>query len=99
VKRLMTLGSIAVLAGCHAERITSADLPITSAAADAWSGGTIVLRSASFTGADSLPTVMVGADTLVVQSLGAESVLVHLPDTSGPITLAVKLREIGRAHV
>lgn len=79
------------LVACKADRITNVSPSVTSAT-HAWSGGTLVLRSTSFTGADSVPTVVVGAEALTVRSLGFDSVVVQLPDTNGLIALFVRLR-------
>lgn len=83
-----------LVAACHADRIATEDEPV-SFDADAWSGGTLVVRSAAFRGRDSLPIVMAGADTLGVTPLGADSVLVRLPDTNGTITVSVRLTSGG----
>jgi len=84
------------MVACRADRITNVPPSVTSAA-HAWSGGTLVLHSTSFTGADSVPTVVVGAETLAVRSLGFDSVVVQLPDTNGLIALSVRLRAGGEA--
>lgn len=84
------------LAACRADRITDVPPSVTSAS-DAWSGGTLLLYSPAFTGADSVPIVMVGAETLAVSAAGPDSVLVELPDTNGFIALSVWLKTGGAA--
>ncbi|HTT68673.1 MAG TPA: hypothetical protein VMF70_11630 [Gemmatimonadales bacterium] len=87
-----------LLVGCSTDKITRV-APTVTAAADAWSGGIVLLGSRSFTGPDSVPVVTVGNDTLVVQRRGVDSVLVQLPDTDGAISLVVRLRAGGHANV
>jgi hypothetical protein len=95
---LAPLGLLAVgLIGCRTDRITTQDLQVTHVS-DVWSGGTLVLYSPSFTGADSVPTVTVGADTLSVRSLGPDSVAVQLPDTDGSLLLSVRTTSRGTAR-
>lgn len=77
------------LPACMAERVTIP--PALTFAPDAWSGGTLMLRSPLFRGVDSLPIVMVGAATLAVRSAWPDSVLVALPDTDGMIALSIRL--------
>ena len=78
------------LGACQPDRITTED-PVVTFDTEAWAGNTLVLRSASFRGTDTLPTVTVGSDTLPVRSFGSDSVLVQLPDSTGWISLAVHL--------
>ncbi len=87
-----------VLAACITDPITTTD-PIVAVAADTWSGGWLDLSSPSFTGANSLPIVTMGADTLDTRSLGADAVQVLVPDTNGTVTMAVGLRAGGRTVV
>ena len=89
---------LVAVATCKSDRITAVDRSV-STAADGWSGGQLVLHSQSFAGADSLPTVTVGAGTLTVQSFGRDSVGVTLPDTNGSIALEVRLRDGGLTTV
>ncbi len=70
------------LVGCRYDHF-AANPPLVSADADAWSGGTVVLRSRSFVGPDSLPTVTIVAQALPVRSFDADSVSVGMPDTDG----------------
>ena len=87
-RAIMALG--VALAACSPDRITTEDAVVAFDRV-AWAGNTLVLRSTSFRGADSLPTVTVGDDTLPVRSFGSDSVLVQLPDGTGQISLAVHL--------
>ncbi len=91
----VTILLLAVTA-CGTERITTPDHAV-SADADGWSGGTLLLRSAAFVGADSVPLIVVGAETLAVKSLSPGSALIQLPDTNGVITLSVRFRTGGDA--
>ncbi len=95
-QRAMIAGLLAAaaLAGCRSDRVTSLGAPVAFSA-DAWSGGTLVLESSAFSGADSLPIVMVGSDTLAARTVGRDSVQVTLPDTGGVVTLQIRLRSGG----
>ena len=53
----VTILLLAVTA-CGTDRITTPDHAV-SADADGWSGGTLLLRSAAFVGADSVPLIVV----------------------------------------
>ncbi len=86
-----------LLLACRSDRITTTD-PSLALPTYAWSGGTAVIASPSFCGADTLPVVTLGADTLPVQWLGDASVRVQLPDTNGTINLTVRLRSGGRTQ-
>jgi len=98
VNTLGRLSATALLlgaAGCSADRITTAEAPHVTFDAGAWSGGTLVLRSTAFRGADAAPTVTVGDDTLGMRPFGSDSVLVQLPDTNGWVQLWVHLSDGG----
>ena len=82
------IAALSIAAACS--EVTSSP-PAVTADADAWSGGTLVLRSDGFAGADTLPVVTVGGRSLAVRSFGAESVAVQLPDTNGAITMGLQL--------
>jgi hypothetical protein len=86
----------AVLAACTTDPTTTVT-PTVTANAHAWSGESFVLRSRSFVGPDSLPTVTIGPRILTVQSFGGDSVVVQLPDTNGAVSLLVALRSSPRA--
>jgi len=99
MRRLVPLGLLVVgLATCRPDRITTTD-PVVSGAADAWAGQRLVLWSISFTGADSLPIVLLDLDTLPVQSAGMGSIAVHLPDTDGALVLTIRLRSGGSRSI
>ncbi len=88
--------AVLVLAACAADRVTTTDLVIDAPTA-AWAGGTTPMHSARCVGADTLPVVMVAAETLAVARGGPDTVLITLPDTTGPLTLTVRLHDGGTA--
>lgn len=90
-QRRMAAFLLSALVSCRADRITSAT-PTVISATDAWSGGTLVLASASFAGADSLPVVVMGAETLAARVAGPDSIRVQLPDTNGLVVLRARLK-------
>ncbi len=80
---------------CASDRVTT-EIPFLAVPVEGWSGGTAMIVSPSFAGADTLPAVTVGGRALAVRWLGDAAVQVQLPDTNGSITLEVRLRSGGR---
>ncbi len=90
-KQMSVVALVLAAFACRADRITDARTTVVSAR-DAWSGGTLLLTSAAFGGADSMPVVTIGHDTLSVQSVRPESIAVQLIDTNGTVQLSVHLK-------
>lgn len=91
VQAVIFTGCLLGLIACRAEQGTG-PAPTVAADADAWSGDTLVLHSASFVGADTAPAVVVGTVVLAVRFLGGDSIGVDLPDTNAQLALTVYLR-------
>ena len=85
--------TVVMSAACSAEPTRQSDAVITASSDSAWSGGEVDLTSTAFTGADSLPRVMLATHLLAVTRLGPSSVRVLLPDTTGSFTLRVTFHD------
>ena len=68
---------------------------VTIATSQAWAGGSLVLMSKGFRGADTVPLILLGGDTLAMRYAAPDSLLASLPNTQGHFEVRVGFR--GRA--
>lgn len=87
--RLLTGVALPVVLGCATDPSDEpAEYALDTQAQ--WGGGTVVVRSASFSGRSHLPLIMVEAETLEVSRVDAERLLVRLPQrSSGDVILVL----------
>ena len=88
--KVAALGALAAT-GCH-EAIVIPNPKVTIASSSGWAGSTVVLVATGLTGADTLPTVVIGLDTVTVRYAPPDTLKVTAPDTQGTFTVQLGFR-------
>jgi len=88
--RAAVLGALTAT-GCR-EAIVIPEPTVTIGASSGWAGSTVVLVATGLTGADTLPTVVIGLDTVTVRYAPPDTLKVTAPDTQGTFTVQLGFR-------
>jgi len=90
-RRLLPV-ALAAVSACHSTIYDAVDPEVRVETPVVWAGADIVLTSASFTGVDTLPLVLVGDDTLTPRYAPPDSLRVAAPDSQGTYEVRVWFR-------
>jgi hypothetical protein len=88
------LAALAFLA-CRENATAPVNPTVTLPSSVAWAGGSFALTSSAFTGADTLPVVVVGSDTVAAQYLAPDTLMVPAPQTAGTFTVMLGFHDRG----